>query len=177
MKNKNKKIYIILFASLIVLLGFIVAFNVISAINSNLCINCHKNKKEKGKNYCSECLLEAKKKLEEQKNEGSENKISGNSDSENSKLSVDTSSPDPKKPDSKSDNDSKQSTVTKPGTGTTSSDSKKTGSQSDKDGKKKTYNELNYDPADYDDPDDYAEDAWGEDFDDYDDAYDYWEDY
>ena len=177
MKNKNKKVYVILAASLFIFLGFIFAFNVISTVNINLCINCHHNKKEKGKNYCSECLLEAKKKLEEQKNEDTGNKISGNSYSENNKLSVDTSAPDPKKTDSKSDKDSKQSSVTKPSTGTTSSDSKKTGSQSDKDGKKKTYNELNYDPADYDDPDDYAEDAWGEDFDDYDDAYDYLEYY
>ncbi len=33
------------------------------------------------------------------------------------------------------------------------------------------------DPADYDDPEEYADDAWGEDFDDWDEAYDYWEDY
>ena len=34
-----------------------------------------------------------------------------------------------------------------------------------------------HDPADYDSPEDYADDAWGVDFDDWDDAYDYWEDY
>ena len=33
------------------------------------------------------------------------------------------------------------------------------------------------DPEDYDDPDEYADDAWGIDFDEYDDAYDYWEEY
>ena len=33
------------------------------------------------------------------------------------------------------------------------------------------------DPDDYDNPDDFADDAYGIDFDDYDDAYDYWEDY
>ena len=33
------------------------------------------------------------------------------------------------------------------------------------------------DPDDYDNPDDFADDAYGSDFDDYDDAYDYWEDY
>ena len=33
-----------------------------------------------------------------------------------------------------------------------------------------------WDIDDYDNPDDYADDAWGEDFDDWDDAYDYWED-
>ncbi len=40
-------------------------------------------------------------------------------------------------------------------------------------GKKHIYT----DPADYDDPEEYADDAWGVDFDDWDDAYDYWEDY
>ena len=39
------------------------------------------------------------------------------------------------------------------------------------------YNSLNYDPEDYDDPDEYADDAWDEDFDSYDEAYEYWEDY
>ena len=56
MKNKNIKVYIILIATVLVLLGFIVAFNLISVSKSNLCINCHKNKKEKGMNYCTECL-------------------------------------------------------------------------------------------------------------------------
>ncbi len=41
----------------------------------------------------------------------------------------------------------------------------------------RTYNTLNNDPEDYDDPEEYADDAWGDDFDDWDDAYDYWEDY
>jgi len=40
---------------------------------------------------------------------------------------------------------------------------------------KETYNNLITDPDDYDDPDDYAEDAWGVDFDDYDEAYEFWE--
>ncbi len=35
---------------------------------------------------------------------------------------------------------------------------------------------LNNDPDDYDTPEDYADDAWGDDFDDWDDAYEYWED-
>ena len=39
---------------------------------------------------------------------------------------------------------------------------------------KKEYNSLNYDPEDYDE---YADDAWDEDFDSYDEAYEYWEDY
>ena len=41
----------------------------------------------------------------------------------------------------------------------------------------RTYNTLNNDPGDYDDPEEYADDAWGDDFDDWDEAYDYWEDY
>ncbi len=40
-----------------------------------------------------------------------------------------------------------------------------------------TYNELINDPADYDDPEEYADDAWGVDFEDWDEAYDFWEDY
>ncbi len=32
------------------------------------------------------------------------------------------------------------------------------------------------DPDDYDTPDDYADDTWGDDFGDWDDAYEYWED-
>lgn len=41
--------------------------------------------------------------------------------------------------------------------------------------KSKKYTEN--DPVDYDSPDDYADDAYGVDFDDWDEAYDYWEDY
>lgn len=41
----------------------------------------------------------------------------------------------------------------------------------------RTYNTLNNDPEDYDDPEEYADDAWGDDFDNWDEAYDYWEDY
>ena len=41
----------------------------------------------------------------------------------------------------------------------------------------RTYNTLNNDPEDYDDPEEYADDAWGDDFDDWDESYDYWEDY
>ncbi|SFL28909.1 hypothetical protein SAMN05216390_11726 [Lachnospiraceae bacterium KH1T2] len=35
---------------------------------------------------------------------------------------------------------------------------------------------LMNDPDDYDTPEDYADDAWGDDFDDWDEAYEYWED-
>ena len=47
------------------------------------------------------------------------------------------------------------------------------GSKSSSSGKK----HYMYDPADYDDPEEYADDAWGTDFDDWDEAYEYWEDY
>ena len=48
-------------------------------------------------------------------------------------------------------------------------------SNSYKSSSKKTYTHKDYDPDDYDSPEDYADDAWGNDFDDWDDAYDYWE--
>ncbi len=57
--------------------------------------------------------------------------------------------------------------------GSTKSSSSNSGSSSST----TTYNSLWNDPADYDDPEEYADDAYGEDFDDWDDAYDYWEDY
>ncbi len=38
------------------------------------------------------------------------------------------------------------------------------------------FDSLNNDPDDYDTPEDYADDAWEDDFDDWDDAYEYWED-
>ena len=36
---------------------------------------------------------------------------------------------------------------------------------------------LYNDPADFDDPEEYADEAWGTDFDDWDEAYEYWENY
>ena len=38
------------------------------------------------------------------------------------------------------------------------------------------FDSFNNDPDDYDTPEDYADDAWGDDFDDWDEAYEYWED-
>ncbi|MCR5650788.1 MAG: hypothetical protein K6F86_06355 [Lachnospiraceae bacterium] len=55
------------------------------------------------------------------------------------------------------------------GTGSSTRSSKSTGTS--------TYRKLNNDPEDYDDPEEYADDAWGDDFDSWDEAYDYWEDY
>lgn len=40
-----------------------------------------------------------------------------------------------------------------------------------------SYNHLNNDPDDYDSPEDYEDDAWGDDFDGDDDAGDYWDNY
>lgn len=37
--------------------------------------------------------------------------------------------------------------------------------------------DYEFDPEDYDSPEDFADDAWGHDFEDWDDAYDAWEDY
>ena len=60
---------------------------------------------------------------------------------------------------------------------TTNSHSSYSSHSSHSSGYSTTYNTLMNDPADYDDPEEYADDAWGEDFEDWDDAYDYWEDY
>ena len=38
------------------------------------------------------------------------------------------------------------------------------------------FDSFNNDPDDYDTPEDFADDTWGDDFDDWDDAYEYWED-
>ncbi len=48
----------------------------------------------------------------------------------------------------------------------------------DNDVSEKTYDtdSMMADPADYDSPEDFADDVWGEDFDDWDEAYEYWED-
>ena len=68
----------------------------------------------------------------------------------------------------------KEGTSQNPKTTLSGSSGKTTSSSSST---KVEYNSLNYDPEDYDDPDEYADDAWDEDFDSYDEAYEYWEDY
>ena len=52
----------------------------------------------------------------------------------------------------------------------------KSSSSSSSKGYSSSKNSKMNDPMEYDSPEDYADDAWGTDFDDYDDAYDYWED-
>ena len=136
-----------------------------SHYDSSLCTICHKNKRLEGKSYCYSCFLKAEQKVEEKKN--STTSTGSNTSTTN------TLNPDPKKTNSNSSTTSSGSKTTSSGSKTTSSYSKTTSSSSSK----KVYNSLNYDPEDYDDPDEYADDAWDEDFDDYDDAYEYWEDY
>ncbi len=81
---------------------------------------------------------------------------------------------------SKQKSDTSASKDTK-NTNTNADTGKSSGSNStkktSKGGNKTVYNTLNNDPADYDDPEEYADDAWGDDFEDWDEAYDYWEDY
>ena len=60
--------------------------------------------------------------------------------------------------------------------GSTSGSSGSSGGSSGSSGKQ-IFNGSSYDPDDYDSPEDFADDAWGNDFDDWDDAYDYWEDW
>ncbi len=128
--------------------------------DSSLCSICHKNKRIANASYCYECYQKAEKRVEEKEKQ-----------KENATV-------DPKKPASSSDtgtgSSGKTTSSSTSGKTTSSSSSGKTNSSSSS---KKEYNSLNYDPEDYDDPDEYADDAWDEDFDSYDEAYEYWEDY
>ena len=56
-----------------------------------------------------------------------------------------------------------------------SSGSQSSGSHSSSGSSSSGSHSLNNDPDDYDDPEEYADDAWGDDFDDWDDAYEFWE--
>lgn len=81
----------------------------------------------------------------------------------------------PKKSQSKSSSTSKTySSTYKSNTGKSNVGSSTAGS-SKASSKTSTKSYMN-DPMDYDSPEDYADDAWGYDFDDWDDAYEYWED-
>ena len=141
------------------LCAFLVFLTILYVTAKPKCYNCHKRTPEKGSHYCSVCLKEASKLLAEKKEK--EAKVNKTSDT-----------PDPVKTTSSSNTTSSYTKTTTSSSNKTTGSSSKTTSSS-----KKTYNDLEFDPVDYDDPDDYAEDAWGVDFDDYDDAYDYWEDY
>ena len=168
--SKNKKLFLIfgicIVAGIIIVI-MLASWIVIMALEAdyrdrNYCTICHQHEKMRDKSYCYYCFEKAK--LEEWKKE-------------NHGSSSNTITADPHKNASSSDTGSKttsSSETTSSSSKTTSGSSGKTTSSSSS---KKEYNTLNYDPDDYDDPDDYAEDAWGVDFDDYDDAYDFWEDW
>lgn len=128
--------------------------------DSSLCTICHQNKRIANATYCYSCYLKAQQRVEEKEKQ-----------KENATV-------DPKKPANSSDtatgSSGKTTSSSSSGKTTSSSSSGKTTTSSSS---KKEYNSLNFDPEDYDDPDEYADDAWDEDFDDYDEAYEYWEDY
>lgn len=157
MSKNNKRFFMVMGICIvtgIVIVLLIASLYVKSALEAdyrerNYCTICHQHEKMRDKSYCYYCFEKAK--LEEKKKESNGNSSYSNSPSSGTNSKTTSSS-----------------------SKTTSSSSSKTTSGSSS---KKEYNTLNYDPDDYDDPDDYAEDAWGEDFDDYDDAYDYWEDW
>ena len=157
-KTKGTILFFVIWIAIIVLAW--IGINALDGdrhYDSSLCSICHQNKKMEGKSYCYACYSKAWQKVEEKKESaGSSGKTSTGSSSGSSSSS------------------SSGSSSSGTGSKTTSSSSGKTTSGSSS---KKEYNTLNYDPEDYDDPDEYADDAWDEDFDDYDDAYEYWEDY
>lgn len=171
--DKKSKTLIIFFAITIpIILVSWIGINILdgnSHYDSSLCTICHQSKRLEGKTYCYSCFLKAEQKVEE-KNSGM---VSSNPNTSNTNTSSISLNPDPKKTSSNSQTTSPSSKTTNSNSKPASSYSKTTSSSSSK----KVYNSLNYDPDDYDDPDEYADDAWDEDFDDYDDAYDFWEDY
>ena len=143
-------------AIIVFIVGIVVRFVGIniSAIHKSIrgyidrkCECCHKNDKEPGFYLCEECY----EKYCAPKSTGKAFSYSGNTDTKIDAEPVSTV---------------KESSYTKD-----TSYSKTTSSY------KKDERDLDFDPIDYDDPDEYADDAWEIDFDDYDDAYDYWEDY
>ena len=162
MNKKTKSTIIFFVIMLAIIIASWIGINALdgdSHYDSSLCTICHQNKKMTGKSYCYSCFVKAQQKVEEK-----------NKNSTGSSIK-----PDPVKPSSNTSNSKTTSSSSKTTSGSSSSSSySKTTSGSSS---KKEYNSLNYDPEDYDDPDEYADDAWDEDFDDYDEAYEYWEDY
>ena len=162
MNKKTKSTIIFFVIMLAIIIALWIGINALdgdSHYDSSLCTICHQNKKMTGKSYCYSCFVKAQQKVEEK-----------NKNSTGSSIK-----PDPVKPSSNTSNTKPTSSSSKTTSGSSSSNSySKTTSNSSS---KKEYNSLNYDPEDYDDPDEYADDAWDEDFDDYDEAYEYWEDY
>lgn len=151
---KKDSLYIIFFIlGVFLFLGVISLPGKINENKANKCEICHKNEKMEGKSYCWSCYMDAYTKVKNQ-----DNSSTGNGSTYYKKTSSISSS--------SSSYSSNTTSATNSYKSTSSSFSKK-----------KDYSDLEFDPIDYDDPDEYAEDAWEIDFDDYDDAYDYWEDY
>lgn len=153
--SKKAKTFIFIVAMIVVIILSWIGIRALDKrdeYDSSLCTICHQNKKIANADYCYSCYQKAQQRVEEKEKQ-----------KENATV-------DPKKPVSSSDTGTGSSS----GKTTSSSSSGKTTSSSSS---KKEYNSLNFDPEDYDDPDEYADDAWDEDFDSYDEAYEYWEDY
>ena len=181
--DKKAKSFIFIVAMIVIIVLCWIGIRAIDKLDeydSSLCTICHKNKRIANATYCYSCYLKAQQRVEEKEKQ----KENATVDPKKPASSSDTKpldkvqEADPKKPASLSDTATGSSgkTTSSGSTGktTSSSSSGKTTSSSSS---KKEYNSLNFDPEDYDDPDEYADDAWDEDFDDYDEAYEYWEDY
>ena len=151
--KKNIISIIISIVGIFLLLGVISIPAKIKENKANKCAICHENEKMEGKSYCWPCYMNAYVKVTNQNNSGTSK----------------TNSAYEKKTSSTGSSSSSYSGKT-----STTSYSKTSSSGSSKE---KDYSDLEFDPIDYDDPDEYADDAWEIDFDDYDDAYDFWEDY
>ncbi len=163
MSKNTKQFILIMGICIVIIIASWIAINALdgdSHYDSSLCTICHQNKKIANADYCYSCYQKAQQRVEEKEKQ-----------KENATV-------DPKKPASASDtatgSSGKTTSSSSSGKTTSSSSSGKTTTSSSS---KKEYNSLNFDPEDYDDPDEYADDAWDEDFDDYDEAYEYWEDY
>ncbi|MBO4347777.1 MAG: hypothetical protein J5840_09095 [Lachnospiraceae bacterium] len=174
MDKQERKFFIfgiISLAVLAIIVGVVLSEN--HKYNESLCNICHKNKKIEGKNYCIACFAEAKERV----NQRDPDKpvmtyYYPEKEKEADKPVMTYNYPYEKKKTEDSSDSGKSGSSNSGRSGKTSSYSKTSSSSNYKD-----YDDLEFDPVDYDDPDDYAEDAWGVDFEDYDDAYDYWEDY
>ena len=161
MSKNTKQFLLVMGICIVIIIASWIAINALDGehYDSSVCTICHQNPKMAGKSYCYSCFLKAQQRVEEKNKNSTDSSIK----------------PDPVKPSSNSSNtpNTSSSSKTTSGSSSSSSYSKTTSGSSSK----KEYNSLNYDPEDYDDPDEYADDAWDEDFDDYDEAYEYWEDY
>ena len=162
MSKNTKQFLLIMGICIVIIIASWIGINALdgeSHYDSSLCTICHQNKKMTGKAYCYSCFVKSQQKVEEKNKNSTDSSII----------------PDPVKTSSDTSNAKTTGSSSKTtSSGSSSNSYSKTTSSSSS---KKEYNSLNYDPEDYDDPDEYADDAWDEDFDDYDEAYEYWEDY